>query len=104
MLLADGDSVLNLNFRADRAREITQALLNADFDGFVRAKQPKLAYYASLTSYGKQYTHPVMFSPQTISNGLGEYLSAQGFSQLRIAETEKYTHVTYFFSGGREEP
>ena len=104
MLLADGDSVLNLNFRADRAREITQALLNADFDGFTRAKQPKLAYYASLTSYGKQYTHPVMFAPQTISNGLGEYLSAQGFSQLRIAETEKYPHVTYFFSGGREEP
>ena len=104
MLLADGDSVLNLNFRADRAREITQALLNADFDGFARAKQPKLAYYASLTSYGKQYTHPVMFAPQTISNGLGEYLSAQGFSQLRIAETEKYPHVTYFFSGGREEP
>ena len=104
MLLADGDSVLNLNFRADRAREITQAVLNDDFDGFARAKQPKLAYYASLTSYGKQYTHPVMFSPQTISNGLGEYLSAQGFSQLRIAETEKYPHVTYFFSGGREEP
>ena len=104
MLLADGDSVLNLNFRADRAREITQALLNEDFDGFARAKQPKLAYYASLTSYGKQYTHPVMFAPQTISNGLGEYLSAQGFSQLRIAETEKYPHVTYFFSGGREEP
>ena len=104
MLLADGDSVLNLNFRADRAREITQALLNADFEGFTRAKQPKLAYYASLTSYGKQYTHPVMFAPQTISNGLGEYLSAQGFSQLRIAETEKYPHVTYFFSGGREEP
>ena len=59
MLLADGDSVLNLNFRADRAREITQALLNTDFEGFTRAKQPKLSYYASLTSYGKQYTHPL---------------------------------------------
>lgn len=104
MLLEDGDAVLNMNFRADRAREITQALLNADFDGFERQKQPQLSYYASLTSYGKQYTHPVLFAPQSISNGLGEYLSKQGFTQLRIAETEKYPHVTYFFSGGREEP
>lgn len=104
MVIEDGDVVINMNFRADRAREITQALLNADFDGFERAKQPKIAYYTSLTSYGKQYTHPVMFAPKSISNGLGEFVSAQGLTQLRIAETEKYPHVTYFFSGGREEP
>lgn len=104
MVIEDGDVVINMNFRADRAREITQALVNADFDGFERAKQPKIAYYTSLTSYGKQYTHPVMFAPQSISNGLGEFVSAQGLTQLRIAETEKYPHVTYFFSGGREEP
>ncbi|QJQ52246.1 MULTISPECIES: 2,3-bisphosphoglycerate-independent phosphoglycerate mutase [Vitreoscilla] len=104
MVIEDGDVVINMNFRADRAREITQALLNADFDGFERAKQPKIAYYTSLTSYGKQYTHPVMFAPQSISNGLGEFVSSQGLTQLRIAETEKYPHVTYFFSGGREEP
>ena len=102
--IQDGDVVINMNFRADRAREITQALLNPDFDGFKRQKQPQIAYYASLTSYGKQYTHPVLFAPQSIQNGLGEYLASQGLTQLRIAETEKYPHVTYFFSGGREEP
>lgn len=102
--LQDGDAVLFMNFRADRARELTQAILNDDFQGFVRQKRVRPAYFASLTSYGKQYDFPVLFAPQSIENGLGEYLSSQGLRQLRIAETEKYPHVTYFLSGGREEP
>lgn len=102
--LRDGDAVLFMNFRADRARELTQALLNDDFQGFPRRRRFQPGYFASLTSYGKQYTFPVLFAPETIRNGLGEYLSSQGITQLRIAETEKYPHVTYFLSGGREEP
>ena len=102
--LADGDAVLFLNFRADRARELTQALTFDDFTGFTRKHRVHPGYFASITSYGTQFTHPVMFRKSAIENGLGEFLSKQGFSQLRIAETEKYPHVTYFFSGGREEP
>lgn len=102
--LQDGDAILFMNFRADRARELTQALTFDDFDGFPRQHRVRPAYFASLTSYGKQYAHPVLFAPESIRNGLGEYLSAQGLTQLRIAETEKYPHVTYFLSGGREEP
>ena len=102
--LKDGDHVLFLNFRADRARELTQALTFTDFNGFERRHQAQLGYFASITAYGAQYTHPVMFAPQSIRNGLGEYLSDQGLRQLRIAETEKYPHVTYFLSGGREAP
>ena len=101
--LQDGDAVIFMNFRADRARELTQALTFDDFNGFER-RRVHLGYFASLTSYGQQYTHPVLFAPESIRNGLGEYLSAQGLTQLRIAETEKYPHVTYFLSGGREEP
>lgn len=102
--IAAGDAVLFLNFRADRARELTQALTFANFDGFVRSKTPRLGYFASITDYGAQYAHEVMFAPQTIKNGFGEYISAQGLRQLRIAETEKYPHVTYFFNGGNETP
>lgn len=102
--IADGDAVLFLNFRADRARELTQALTFTDFPGFSRQHHACLGYFASITRYGAPYHNPVMFAPQSISNGLGEFLSRHGFTQLRIAETEKYPHVTYFFSGGREEP
>ena len=102
--IQSGDAVLFLNFRADRARELTQALTWPEFNGFARPQAPHLGYFASNTRYGAAYANPVLFAAQSIHNGLGEFLSAQGFSQLRIAETEKYPHVTYFFSGGREEP
>lgn len=103
-ILQDGDAILFLNFRADRARELTQALIFDDFHGFERKHRIHIGYFASITNYGAQFPNPVMFDRQTISNGLGEFLAEQGLSQLRIAETEKYPHVTYFFSGGREEP
>ncbi len=102
--LQDGDHIVFLNFRADRARELTQALTFDDFAGFEKKYQANLGYFASITSYGAQYTTPVMYSPQSIKNGLGEYVSSLGLRQLRIAETEKYPHVTYFFSGGNETP
>lgn len=102
--VADNDTVLFLNFRADRARELTKAFTFADFDGFSRQKLPKLAFFASITAYGAEFQNPVMFPPQTIENGFGEYISGYGLRQLRIAETEKYPHVTYFFNGGNETP
>lgn len=99
--IADGDVVLFMNFRADRARQFSSALTDPAFDGFT-ARQPKLAYFATLTSYGEAYPNPALYAPQTLRNGFGEYLSSQGLTQLRIAETEKYPHVTYFFNGGEE--
>jgi 2,3-bisphosphoglycerate-independent phosphoglycerate mutase len=103
--VADGDVVVFMNFRADRARELTRAFTDDAFDGFPRPRRPALARFVCLTSYGDDYAHlPVAFGPQSIGNGFGEYLSARGLTQLRIAETEKYAHVTYFFSGGVETP
>jgi 2,3-bisphosphoglycerate-independent phosphoglycerate mutase len=101
----DDDAVVFMNFRADRARQLTTALTDPDFKGFERSRVPKLGYFCTLTTYGEDYSHiPAAFPPQTISNGFGEYLAKQGFRQLRIAETEKYAHVTYFFNGGVETP
>ncbi|MFO1302434.1 MAG: 2,3-bisphosphoglycerate-independent phosphoglycerate mutase [Burkholderiales bacterium] len=101
--MRDGDVVVFMNFRADRAREITRALTDPAFDGFARARFPRLASYVCLTSYGDDFRGlPVAYGPQSIRNGFGEYLSSLGLSQLRIAETEKYAHVTYFFNGGME--
>ncbi|HEV7803307.1 MAG TPA: 2,3-bisphosphoglycerate-independent phosphoglycerate mutase, partial [Burkholderiales bacterium] len=103
--MADGDAVVFMNFRADRARQITTALTDASFKGFERARVPKLGYFATLTTYGEEYSHiPAAFPPQSIANGFGEYLGKRGLKQLRIAETEKYAHVTYFFNGGVESP
>jgi len=102
--MRDGDACVFMNFRADRARQMTRALTDAGFDGFKRAAFPKLGYYATLTSYGDEFKLPVAFSPQRIDNCFGEYLSERGLKQLRIAETEKYAHVTYFFNGGVETP
>lgn len=101
--IKNNDVVLFLNFRADRVRELTCALTQKEFSPFPR-NPLQLSYFASLTSYGKQYTHPVLYSPIQIKNGLGEYISSLGLRQLRIAETEKYPHVTYFFNGGEETP
>ena len=101
--MADGDAVVFMNFRADRARQLTRALTDPAFAGFARARVPKLSAYVCLTSYGDEFAAlPVAFAPQSIRNGFGEVLSALGLTQLRIAETEKYAHVTYFFNGGVE--
>jgi len=103
--MQDGDAVVFMNFRADRAREMTRALTDAAFDKFKRERFPKLADYVMLSSYGEEFSHlPAAFSPSAIHNGFGEYVSGLGLKQLRIAETEKYAHVTYFFNGGTEQP
>ncbi|GHU55034.1 2,3-bisphosphoglycerate-independent phosphoglycerate mutase [Clostridia bacterium] len=98
-----GDSVIFFNFRPDRAREITRTFVDEEFDGFPTLKlQP---YYVCLTQYDAQMPNVyVAFHPQTLENTLGEYISNKGLTQLRIAETEKYAHVTFFFNGGVEEP
>ncbi len=101
--MQDGDSVVFMNYRADRAKEITIALTSPKFEGFLREKLPKI-HFVMLTHYGEQFALPMAYPPSKIGNGFGEYISGLGLSQLRIAETEKYAHVTYFFNGGREEP
>jgi len=102
--MADGDVVVFMNFRADRARQMTRALTDPAFAGFARGRVPQLASYVCLTSYGEEFARlPVAFPPQTLANGFGEYIAARGLTQLRIAETEKYAHVTYFFNGGVEQ-
>ncbi|MCL2298265.1 MAG: 2,3-bisphosphoglycerate-independent phosphoglycerate mutase [Proteobacteria bacterium] len=101
--IRDGDVVVFLNFRADRARQLTQAFTDPAFNGFPRKVMPKLAAYVTLTSYGEAFASlPVMFPPQPIEQPLGAYIAQLGLKQLRIAETEKYAHVTYFFNGGVE--
>ena len=101
--IADGDIVVFMNFRADRARQITRALTDPGFSGFTRSRVPALGAYVCLTSYGEEFAHlAVAFASQSIRNTLGEYLASLGLAQLRIAETEKYAHVTYFFNGGVE--
>ncbi len=102
--IRDGDAVVFMNFRADRARQLTRALTDAGFSGFARACVPRLGCYCTLTSYGEDFILPAAFLPQDIRNGFGEYISGLGLRQLRIAETEKYAHVTYFFNGGVENP
>lgn len=103
-IIGDGDSVVFMNFRADRAREITRAFVEADFDGFERQKTPKLADFVMLTQYSADIKTSCAYPPTELKNVLGEYLANQHKTQLRIAETEKYAHVTFFFSGGREQP
>ena len=101
--IKDGDSVICFNFRPDRAREITRALVEGDdFKGFERTARPALADYVMLTEYAADIKASCAFPPETLHNGIGEYVSSLGMKQLRIAETEKYAHVTFFFSGGQE--
>jgi 2,3-bisphosphoglycerate-independent phosphoglycerate mutase len=102
--LEDGDVVVFMNFRADRAREITKAINDADFTGFPRHVVRKLGAYVTLTEYHQDFTYPIAFPPTSITHTLGEVLSENGLKQLRLAETEKYAHVTFFFNGGREDP
>lgn len=105
----DNDALIFMNFRADRARELAQAFVLPDheFSGFARQKQPKLAAFVMLTKYSDVLADnpktSIAYYPTSLANTLGEYLQDQGKTQLRIAETEKYAHVTFFFSGGREE-
>jgi len=101
----DGDAVVFMNFRADRARQLTRALTDPAFNSFSRAHAPKLGCFCTLASYGEDFAHlPAAFPPQSVAGGFGEYISSKGLKQLRIAETEKYAHVTYFFNGGVETP
>ncbi|MBS4096502.1 MAG: 2,3-bisphosphoglycerate-independent phosphoglycerate mutase [Sulfuricella sp.] len=102
--IQDDDVVVFMNFRADRAREITRAFIEPDFAEFERAVYPKLATYCTLTSYNKNFHVPVAFPPDSVHNGFGDVVSSLGLHQLRIAETEKYAHVTFFFNGGVEAP
>jgi 2,3-bisphosphoglycerate-independent phosphoglycerate mutase len=101
-LIADGDGILFFNFRGDRARQLSEVVLHADFKGFARPYFPKVSYLC-LTQYDATFQAPVMFPPQTMANLLGEVVAAAGRHQLRMAETEKYPHVTYFFNGGVEK-
>jgi 2,3-bisphosphoglycerate-independent phosphoglycerate mutase len=102
----DGDALLFANFRPDRAREISTALLVPEFDGFARVRVPKFSAAAGLTEYSETLRSymSVLFAPQDITNTIGEIFSDLGLVQLRIAETEKYAHVTFFMNGGRERP
>lgn len=103
-LISDDDSVVFFNFRADRARQLTQAFIDPDFNGFNTEPRPSLAIYVTMTVYDKEFGLPAAFPPTVLEHILGEEVSRQGLHQLRIAETEKYAHVTFFFNGGREEP
>ena len=100
----DGDGLFFFNFRADRGREIVSAFHFENFEGFERGAVPDLAGLATMTSYDSSLHVPVAFPKDNLAMTLGEVVSRNGLTQLRIAETEKYAHVTYFFSGGREEP
>jgi 2,3-bisphosphoglycerate-independent phosphoglycerate mutase len=102
--IRDGDSVLFFNFRADRARQITRALALDDFDGFERPTARPRVHYTTMTVYDRTFTFPVVFDPQSLSGNFADVLEASGRGNLRLAETEKYAHVTYFFNCGREEP
>lgn len=99
----DGDVVFFFNFRADRARQLSDAFLDADFSGFDRGAFPR-THFVTLTQYDAKYACPFAFPPQTLNQILGEVVAGAGKRQLRIAETEKYPHVTYFFNGGLEPP
>ncbi|HHI92792.1 MAG TPA: 2,3-bisphosphoglycerate-independent phosphoglycerate mutase [Gammaproteobacteria bacterium] len=102
--LRDGDVLVFMNYRSDRARQITRPFIEPDFDCFKRTVTPRLGAFVSLTEYSADFDVPVAFPPERLHNVFGEYIADLGLRQLRIAETEKYAHVTFFFNGGREEP
>lgn len=103
-LIEDGDSIIFMNYRADRAREITRAFTEKEFNAFPRKKWPQLNSYVALTQYDATFHIPVAYSPDDLKNTLGEYLAKNNKKQLRLAETEKYAHVTFFLNGGIEAP
>jgi len=100
--IEDGDAVLFMNFRADRARQLTRAFVDDAFDGFERERRPRLSSFVTTTEYAADIAAPCAFPPASLDNVLGAWVADQGLTQLRIAETEKYAHVTFFFSGGVE--
>ena len=101
----DGDAMIMFNFRPDRAREITRTFVDSDFDGFDRKKKVSDICYICMTQYDAEMPDVTLaFPPETLHNTLGEYIASLGLTQLRIAETEKYAHVTFFFNGGVEAP
>jgi 2,3-bisphosphoglycerate-independent phosphoglycerate mutase len=102
--LQDNDGLIYFNFRSDRAREITRALALDDCPGFARKQRPALSSYVCMTEYDATFGLPIAFGPEELKNIFGDVISRAGLSQLRIAETEKYAHVTFFFNGGVEEP
>jgi 2,3-bisphosphoglycerate-independent phosphoglycerate mutase len=102
--IQNNDAVIFCNFRSDRAREITRALTDPEFKGFKRPQVPKLSSFVCLTTYDEVFDLPVAFEPMRLTHILGEVLNTNGIRQLRIAETEKYAHVTFFFNGGEERP
>ena len=100
--IKDGDTVVYMNFRADRTKQLSYSLTQADFTGFARANVPKLQSFVTLTEYATDLAAEVAFPKQALHNVLGEYLAKHNLTQLRIAETEKYAHVTFFFNGGMD--
>lgn len=102
--ISDGDGVIFFNFRADRARELTRAFTQKDFSPFDVLERPALSGFVTMTEYDANFHLPAAFPPETLVHILGEEISLHGLNQLRIAETEKYAHVSYFFNGGREIP
>ena len=101
--IEDGDALLFMNFRPDRARQISHAIVDKQFDGFERNRVPELSMFVMTTEFEANLEVPCAYPPENLVNSFGEYLATQNKQQLRIAETEKYAHVTFFFSGGREE-
>ncbi|MEX0951106.1 MAG: 2,3-bisphosphoglycerate-independent phosphoglycerate mutase [Gammaproteobacteria bacterium] len=102
IIVDDGDVMVFTNYRADRARQLARAFTKEHFKSFYRERVPKLAAFVSLTEYKANYEFPVAFPPAPLHNVFGEYIADLGLKQLRIAETEKYAHVTFFFNGGEE--
>lgn len=102
--MQDGDALIFMNFRADRARQITHAFVNADFDGFPRAKQVQFGDFVMLTEYAADIATACAYPPASLANTFGEWLMKHDKTQLRISETEKYAHVTFFYNGGVEAP
>ncbi|MCP4986121.1 MAG: 2,3-bisphosphoglycerate-independent phosphoglycerate mutase [Colwellia sp.] len=99
----DGDALIFMNFRADRARQFSRCFTEADFDGFERKAQPSISDFIMLTQYSADIDAPSAFAPAALNNVMGEWLAKHNKTQLRISETEKYAHVTFFFSGGKED-
>ena len=103
-MIKDGDAVICMNHRADRSRELTRAFVDTSFDSFVRSARPRLSEFVMLSEYASDLDASCAFPTTQPKNVLGEHIAALGKSQLRMAETEKYGHVTFFFNGGSEEP
>lgn len=100
----DGDVMVFMNYRSDRARQITRPFIEKDFDGFARESAPQLGAFISLTEYKSDFDVSVAYPAERLKNVFGEYVAKHGLRQLRLAETEKYAHVTFFFNGGEEQP